>query len=339
MRSVSERTVTVVNGKVAIARLASVPRGRRRRRALALGLLAGTALDAVIPDPRRGHPVAGFGRAAGALERRLWADRRERGVVFTALAVGAPVTAAIVLDRRLGPRSRFLAVAATTWTVLGARSLRSEARTIDAQLRLEDLEAARLQLTHLVGRDPSHLDEAQVARAAVESLAENSCDAVVAPLLWGAVAGLPGLVGYRAVNTLDAMVGYRSPRYENFGWASARLDDVANLVPARVTAGLVAATAGVVGGDRIAALRTARADGRRHPSPNSGLPEAAFAGALGRSLGGRNVYAGRVEVRPTMGTGSAVAVDDLARAARLAGAVTASAAIVAAAVAVVWGSR
>ena len=260
-------------------------------------------------------------------------------MVFTALAVGAPTLAAAALERHLGPRARLITVAATTWTVLGARSLRAEARTIDAQLRRGDLNAAREQLTHLVGRDPHGLDEDQIARAAVESLAENSCDAVVAPLLWGAVAGLPGLVGYRALNTLDAMVGYRSPRYANFGWASARLDDVANLVPARVTAGLAAATAAVVGGDGAAALRTARSDGRRHPSPNSGLPEAAFAGALGRTLGGRNVYDGRVEARPAMGSGPPVVVADLARASKLAAAVAFSCAVLAAAIAGLAGSR
>lgn len=304
--------------------------GASHRHALALGLLAGTALDAVVADPRRGHPVAGFGHIAGRLESRLWADDKVRGVVYTAICVGVPTLAAAGAQRRLRGVGTFAVTAAATWTVLGARSLRAEGSAVDAHLRRGDLAAAREQLRHLVGRDTSALDADEIARAAVESIAENSCDAIVAPLFWGAIAGLPGLVGYRAANTLDAMVGYRSPRYERFGWASARLDDVANLVPARATAGLVAVMALMTGDDPGGALRAARTDGRRHPSPNSGFAEAAFAGALGRRLGGRNVYDGRVEQRPTMGSGSAVVVDDLARATRLSAAVTVGAAAAAA---------
>jgi adenosylcobinamide-phosphate synthase len=279
----------------------------------------------VIPDPRRGHPVAAFGVAASAVEAASWSDSRARGVGFT-LACVAPITvAAALLDQRAG-RGRILLVAATTWAVLGARSLQTEAQTVQDLLLRADLPAARQRLTHLVGRDPSQLDDAEVARAAIESVAENTSDAIVAPLLWGAVAGLPGLVGYRAINTLDAMVGHRSDRYERFGWASARLDDAANLVPARLTALLVAVVAPTVGGRAWDALRIARRDGRSHPSPNSGLSEAAFAGALDLRLGGRNVYAGRVEDRPILGDGKPVAVEDVARAVRLCGAVTVAAA-------------
>ena len=302
----------------------------RSRRALALGLLAGTGLDTVLADPRRGHPVAGFGEAAARVERWIWADSRTRGVAFTAVCVGLPVLAS---RRRRG----FLAVTAATWTVLGARSLRAEGQAVDGYLRAGDLAAAREQLTHLVGRDTSTLDADEIARAALESIAENTCDAIVAPLFWGALAGVPGLVGYRAINTLDAMVGYRSPRHEQFGWASARLDDLVNLIPARATAGLVAIGAFATGDDAVAAVRVARRDGRRHPSPNSGFAEAAFAGALGVRLGGRNVYEGRVEDRPTMGDGRAVQTDDLARATRLSGAVTVAAAAAAALLA--WRRR
>ena len=297
---------------------------------MAWGLLAGTVLDCVVPDPRTGHPVAAFGRAAGLVERRTWADSGVRGVAFTTVCVGAPVALAACADRALprGP-ARALVVAAATWAVLGSRSLRTEAAAIDALLAAGDLPGARVRLRNLVGRDPSGLDEAEIARAAAESVAENTCDAVVAPLLWGAVAGLPGLVGYRAVNTLDAMVGHRSPRYERFGWASARLDDLANYVPARVTSLLVAVAAPTVGGRPRTVLRILGRDGRRHPSPNSGMSEAAFAGALGRRLGGRNVYAGRVEDRPTLGDGPPVDVQDLSRAQRLCAAVTVCAAVAA----------
>lgn len=286
----------------------------------ALGLGLGVAVDQLVGDPRRGHPVALFGTAAGRLERAIYRDDRRAGVAYTALCVGG----AIVLGRVLPNRTPV--VAAATWAVLGSRSLAGEGHAVQALLDRDDLPAARQRLTHLVGRDTSALDAGQVSRAVVESIAENACDAVVAPLFWGAVAGLPGLLGYRAVNTLDAMVGHRSPRYERFGWASARLDDVANLVPARLTALLAALAAVTVGGTAPAALRTARRDGRRHPSPNSGMSEAAFAGALGLRLGGTNAYAGRVEDRPVLGDGRDPQPGDITRAARLLRATTVAAA-------------
>jgi adenosylcobinamide-phosphate synthase len=239
------------------------------------------------------------------------------------------VLGAIALGRLAGRSPGAVAVA--TWSVLGGRSLRAEAAALAELLDRGDLPAARQRLTHLVGRDPSGLDAGEIARAAVESVAENTCDAIVAPLFWGAVAGVPGLLGYRAANTLDAMVGYRSSRYENFGWAAARLDDVVNLVPARLTALLVAVASPAAGGDAAAALRIARRDGRRHPSPNSGYGEAAYAGALGLRLGGRNVYGDRVEERPALGDGRAVRPDDLRRAERLCAGVNAAAVVLVAA--------
>lgn len=300
-----------------------------RRSNLALGLLLGTALDAVVPDPRRGHPVAAFGSAAGALERRLWADSQARGAVFTAVCVGGTVLAGRAVERHSGG-ARTAVVAVATWAVLGSRSLRAEATAVGELLEAGDLAGAQQRVTHLVGRDPETLDAVGVARAAVESVAENTCDAVVAPLFWGALAGVPGLLGYRAVNTLDAMVGHKSAHYTRFGWASARLDDVANAVPARVTAALTAAVAPAAGGDPVRALRTAARDGRKHPSPNSGVSEAAFAGALGLRLGGRNVYQGRVEERPVLGDGVAPTATDIRRTNRLNAAVTLAAAALAA---------
>jgi adenosylcobinamide-phosphate synthase len=159
----------------------------------------------------------------------------------------------------------------------------------------------------------------------VESVAENASDAIVAPLLWGAAAGLPGLLGYRAVNTLDAMIGHRSPRYLRFGWAAARLDDLANWVPARLAALAAAAWAPLVGGTAQSAIAVVRRDAGRHPSPNAGIVEAAFAGALDVQLGGQNAYHGTVEDRGVLGNGRPVAVADIARACRLAAAVSASA--------------
>jgi adenosylcobinamide-phosphate synthase len=281
-----------------------------------LALVLGIALDRALADPRRGHPVALFGRAAGALERRVWAPSRLRGAAYTAGCVGSAYAVGALATRAPRPLRLGLAAAAT-WAVAGGTTLRREASAMSEFLCADDLPAARGRLSHLCGRDPSVLDTGGLARATVESVAENTSDAVVAPLLWGAVAGVPGLLAYRAVNTLDAMVGHRTPRHERFGWASARLDDVANLAPARLTALLAVAAAPLVGGSPRAAWRVARRDGAAHPSPNSGHCEAAFAGALGVRLGGRNVYAGRVEDRPTLGDGPAPAVPDIERAARL----------------------
>ncbi|MEO3745670.1 cobalamin biosynthesis protein [Plantactinospora sp. B5E13] len=285
----------------------------------AAGLAVGYALDALIGDPRRGHPVAGFGRLAGALERRLYRPDRSAGVGYTALAVGVPVLlgGAAALATRNRPLARAALVAAGTWTVLGGRTLRREAAAMSQALGTADLPAARRRLNHLCGRDPSALDESELARATVESVAENTSDAVVAPLFWGAVAGLPGLVGYRAANTLDAMVGHRSPRYERFGTAAARLDDVLNLLPSRLTGLLTIAAAPLVRGDRTRAWRIWRRDRRDHPSPNAGQCEAAMAGSLGVRLGGRNVYFGRSEVRPFLGDGPRPEARHIDRAARL----------------------
>ncbi len=307
-----------------------------------LGLAVGVLLDAATGDPRRWHPVAGFGRAAGALERRVYADGVARGALFVAVATGPPVLLGVLAERagRHRPVVRVLCTAAATWTVLGGTSLAREGRLMAVALERGDVDAGRGRLSHLCARDPTGLSGPELARATVESLAENASDAVVAPLLWGAVAGIPGLLGYRAVNTLDAMVGYRSQHYLRFGRAAARLDDVANLVPARVTALLVAAAAPTVGGTASRALGVVLRDGGRHPSPNAGRPEAAVAGALGVRLGGENVYAGHVEHRPVLGEGGRdPRVGDVRRAVRLGQVVTAAAGVVAVGLAVLVGRR
>jgi adenosylcobinamide-phosphate synthase len=204
----------------------------------AVGLLLGYAADSLFGDPARGHPVAGFGTVATALERRTYADRRAAGVFHVAALVGTLTAAAFVAERRLATRPvlHSLATALATWTVLGGTSLEREAHLIAGMLERGDLAGARKRLTHLVGRDTSELDDGEVARAVVESVAENTSDAVVAPLVLGALLGIPGLLGHRAANTLDAMVGHRSERYQEFGWAAARLDDLVNVPGATLTA-------------------------------------------------------------------------------------------------------
>ncbi|HYH30346.1 MAG TPA: cobalamin biosynthesis protein [Pseudonocardia sp.] len=314
---------------------------RRRAWVRAVGLLLGAAADVAMGDPRRGHPVAGFGRVAAALEQRCHADRRSAGLVYTAVLVGGAAGLGVLAERATARRP-LAGVALTglvTWAVLGGSSLAGHGARLARELAAGDLAAARARLPSLCGRDPAALDAAGMARAGTESMAENTSDAAVAPLLWGAVAGLPGLLGYRAVNTLDAMVGYRSARHRRFGWASARLDDLANLVPARVTAVLLAGLAPAVGGSPRAALTAWRRDAAAHPSPNAGPVEAAAAGALGVTLGGRTVYAHGVEDRPCLGDGPAPAPVDLGRAARLSRLVGWAAAVLAAGLAAATPTR
>lgn len=309
--------------------------------ARAVGLALGYAADLAFADPGRGHPVAGFGRLAAALEGGCWADDRMRGAAYTGVLVGSVTGAGWVAQRvtRGWPVTEAAIVAVSTWAVLGGRSLAREGLVMQRLLETDELPGARDRLGHLCARDATGLTAGELARASVESLAENTSDAVVAPLLWGAVAGVPGLLGYRAVNTLDAMVGYRSERYLRFGWASARLDDLVNLVPARVSAALTVAAAPLVGGRAVDAWRIWRRDGPRHPSPNAGPVEAASAGALGVTLGGSNIYGGASEDRGALGDGPAVVVADLARSVRLSQAVGFGGILVAVGVAVLRRHR
>ncbi|MET9727306.1 cobalamin biosynthesis protein [Streptomyces zaomyceticus] len=287
----------------------------------AYGAAAGLAVDLLIGDPRRGHPVAAFGRAAAAVEERLHHDHRGWGALHTLVCAGSTAALGALAARavRDRPAAAVALTAASVWAVVGGTTLGREARAIGGALAAGDLDVARERLPHLCGRDPQSLDGPAMARAVVESVAENTSDAVVGALFWGAVAGVPGLVGFRAVNTLDAMVGHKSPRHRRFGWASARLDDVAGWPGARLTAAL----ATVAGGDPRGAVRAWRADASKHPSPNAGPVEASFAGALGVRLGGTLSYGGRVEHRPVLnGEGRPVEVADIDRAVRLSRRVT-----------------
>ncbi|WP_197374770.1 cobalamin biosynthesis protein [Mycolicibacterium baixiangningiae] len=301
-------------------------------RARAAGIAAGVLADALLGDPRRGHPVAGFGGAAAKVERITYADSRWAGtahtvVLLTALAIGG--LAAERTAARRGPLATATLTAAATFVAAGGTSLSRVGARLSDLLDRDDVDGGRLLLPSLCGRDPSVLDAAGLTRAATESIAENTSDAQVAPLLWAAVAGVPGLLVYRGANTLDAMIGNRTPRYGRFGWAAARFDDVLNYVPARASGVLTAVCAPVVGGSPTAALRAWRRDARRHPSPNAGVAEAAFAGALGVRLGGPTQYAHELEIRPTLGDGRSPAVADLRRAVRLSRAVQTAAGVLA----------
>jgi adenosylcobinamide-phosphate synthase len=282
---------------------------------MGLALVGGYAADTAFGDPERWHPVAGFGRIATILEHAVYAPSRARGAAFALGMVGG----AAVIAGKLG-RAWPLRVA-LIWVALGGRSLVARARMIASALECGELATARAALPALAGRDADLLEEDGIARAVVESLAENTGDAVVGALVWGAVAGAPGVVAYRAANTLDAMVGHRSERYQEFGWAAARLDDLMSWPGARLGALLAVGCAPVVGGSPAAAWEVMRRDGAAHPSPNAGQLEAAFAGALDLQLGGPLSYGGRSEIRPALGDGAPPGSGDIRRAAALSTAV------------------
>jgi adenosylcobinamide-phosphate synthase len=301
-------------------------------RSRAVGVLIGWLADRVFADPRRGHPVAGFGTAATALERVTYRDSRLAGIAHVGALVGAAALLGVAVDRtagRFGVIATTAALGAATWSTMGGTSLLHTVSALSDDLTTGDIGAARRLLPSLCGRDPDVLDGDGLARAALESLAENTSDAQVAPLLWAAAGGVPAAFGYRAVNTLDAMIGYRSSRYARFGWASARLDDVANIAPARITAALVVMCAPLVGGSPAGAVRAWRRDAVRHPSPNAGVVEAAFAGALGVRVGGPTRYPHGLEIRPTLGAGPPPRVADLRRGVRLSRAVQTAAVVLA----------
>lgn len=271
-----------------------------------LAVASGLVLDRLFREPPNEiHPVALFGNAMTNVEEVVWADDRNRGVVYTAIGVAG---AAIV-----GARTRSLSTVISV--VVAGSELRRTAARIAVELDHDQLEAARIELPALVGRDPSELDASDISAAVIESVAENMVDAVIAPAFWGLVAGAPGAAAYRAINTMDAMVGHRSERYERFGWAAAKLDDAANYIPARLFAGLIA----VQRSDRWRGIAaTIRRDAPAHPSPNAGVAETAMAAAIDRELGGPLRYGDRIENRPRLGDGPRPQAGDVAEAIRLA---------------------
>lgn len=268
--------------------------------------LAGTAVGLVasrfVPPLRDDvHPVGRFGATMTGIENRLWQDGRGPGVLYAAIGVGLAASA--------GRASH--STAATVAICAAGSQLRAVALEIASLLDRGDLVGARQALPALVGRDPSALDEAGVAAAAIESVAENTVDAVFGPAVWAVTGGAVGAAAHRGLNTMDAMVGRRNARYRHFGWAAARADDLANLLPARLFAAAVVA----VGPDRAGhVVSTIRRDAGAHPSPNAGVAEAAMAGALGVELGGPLHYGDDLEVRPVLGSGSRPTSGDLRRA-------------------------
>jgi len=276
-----------------------------------LVLLAAYVLDRMIGDPRSlPHPVIGMGKAITAIERviRRFVSRprglKLAGLFLPLTVVGGTWALTAVLLWLLSLVSPWLMWIAEVWlvsTTIASRGLKDAGMAVYAELHKGDIPAARQALGMIVGRDTAALDSPEIVRGTVETVAENIVDAIVSPLFFALLGGAPLAMAYRAVNTLDSMVGYKNEKYRELGWASARLDDAANLVPARLTALLLVLCARLLRLDWRRSLRTVLRDARLHPSPNSGYPESAVAGALGIRLGGMNVYHGVASFRSYMG--------------------------------------
>jgi adenosylcobinamide-phosphate synthase len=265
-------------------------------------VVAALAFDALIGDPdwlwrRLAHPVVIFGAGIGFLDRKLnredWTPKRRKsaGIVSVIILVAIAALVGVLFEMallRLPVGNILLALLASVF--IAQRSLYQHVARVRAAFDEGGLAGAREAVSMIVGRDPYQLDEAGVCRAAIESCAENYSDGVVAPVFWLALLGLPGLLAYKVINTADSMIGHRNVRYESFGWAAARLDDLVNLIPARLSALLLAIAAPVAGGSIKTSLRVVRRDAATHRSPNAGWPESAMAGALGLALVGPRRY-------------------------------------------------
>ena len=270
------------------------------------------AVDALLgwPAPlfaRIGHPVTWLGRLITTVDT-AWnrpsdppALRRAAGVAGALVVIAVSAALGWVLQSVLALGwIQFVLVGILAWPLVALRSLDDHVAAVASPLQAGDIAGAREAVSRIVGRDPATLDEAGIARAAIESLAENASDGIVAPVFWGALFGLPGIFGYKAINTLDSMIGHRSERHEAFGWAAARIDDVANFIPARLTGFLFV----LLAPRRAEALSCMTRDARRHRSPNAGWPEAAMAGALGVRLSGPRIYHGSITNEPWLNEGA-----------------------------------
>ncbi|MBH5399746.1 cobalamin biosynthesis protein CobD [Bradyrhizobium sp. CNPSo 4010] len=269
-------------------------------------MVVAMAVDALLGWPawlfaRIGHPVTWLGGLIAAIDT-TWnrasdppSLRRAAGVAGALAVIALSAALGWVLQSLL-PSGwiQIVLIGILAWPLVALRSLHDHVAAVATPLLAGDVAAAREAVSRIVGRDPASLDEAGIARAAIESLAENTSDGIVAPVFWGALFGLPGILGYKAINTLDSMIGHRNDRHEAFGWAAARIDDVANFIPARLTGFLFV----LLAPQRSEALACMTRDARRHRSPNAGWPEAAMAGGLGVRLSGPRIYHGSVSNEP-----------------------------------------
>jgi adenosylcobinamide-phosphate synthase len=291
----------------------------------AVVLCCAYAMDVVAGDPEWfPHPVRAMGRLIAAGEAAAAPGRHApvrdlvQGAVVTVVVVAVTAAAAVLALRALRlvhPGVALVSEVLLAWTVLATGSLLTEARRVIHALDCGDIVSARAQLARIVGRDTAALTEPEIARGVIETLAESTCDAIVAPLCYLVAGGVPAALAYKAVNTLDSMIGHREPPYTYFGRVAARLDDIANFIPARLAAAAIAIAAACTGESSAGAVRVWRRDHANHDSPNAGHPEAAMAGALGVRLGGTNYYDGVSATKPLLGAGSPAPTIAAARAA------------------------
>ncbi|MFH1996210.1 MAG: adenosylcobinamide-phosphate synthase CbiB [Candidatus Omnitrophota bacterium] len=274
-------------------------------------------LDLLLGDPAwLPHPVRMIGRAITRLEaalRNIFKNERAAGVVLTMSVVGGVylgVAGIVLLAGAIHPYAGWAATVGALYFAFATKDLSAQSMGVYRALNEEDLALARSRLSMIVGRDTASLSKEEIVRATVETVAEGTVDGIVAPLFYALLGGAPLALAYKAVNTLDSMVGYRNERYVKFGWASAKLDDAANYIPARLSAFFLPLAAVITGNDGRESLATARRDGRKHPSPNSGISEAAMAGALNVTLGGLSHYNGVVSNKPHIGSGTELPTKD-----------------------------
>jgi len=273
-----------------------------------LSIVLAYGLDLIFGDPGwLPHPVRGMGKLTGYLEKKLRGSISSQilsGAVLAIAVVGLAYLGAFFAIRLAEQINRWAGFAISTvliFTTLSSRSLSKEARSVYQSLKSGSIKDARKKLSLIVGRDTEALNQDEIIRATVETVAENSVDGIISPLFYAALGGAPLALAYKAINTLDSMVGYKNERYLYFGWFSARLDDVANYVPARLSILLVPLASLILRKRALNTLCTILRDGKKSPSPNAGIPEAAFAGALGIQLGGVNYYQGKRILKPILG--------------------------------------
>lgn len=277
---------------------------------ISLSIVSAYVLDLIFGDPCWfPHPVKGMGRLIVFLEKRLKTGRSKfilrikGGLLVIVVAGGCAFVAWAFLNslRRVNPVLETIAWILLGYTCLATRDLFSHARNILEKIRNNDIEGARQKLSLIVGRDTGNLPEEKIIVATVESIAENTNDGIIAPLFYLILGGPVLAIAYKAVNTLDSMLGYKNEKYKDFGWFSAKVDDVANFIPARISGLLIAVSSFIAGKDSKSSFLTMLCDGRKHPSPNSGWPEAAMAGALGIRMGGPSTYEGQLCIKPYIG--------------------------------------
>lgn len=275
-----------------------------------LNILSAYFLDLVLGDPRwLPHPVKIIGKLISFLEAKLRSSQqrkilRIKGVILALAVVGLSASSVyliLVFMRKISPMAASVTWVFLAYTGLATKDLLLHARKVLKEIIANDIVEARKSLSCIVGRDTQHLSGDEVIKAAVESIAENTNDGIIAPLFYLILGGPVSVLAYKAINTLDSMVGHKNEKYKDFGWFSARLDDVANFIPARISGLLIVASSFITGKDSKSSFLTLLRDGKNHPSPNSGYPEAAMAGALGVKLGGPSTYGGQLCVKPYLG--------------------------------------